>query len=197
MATIRLASPEDAPACAAIYAPYVRDTPVSFEYDPPSTDEMAARIAGTLETYPWLVCEHEGAVVGFAYAGGFRGRDAYRWSVESSVYVAEAYRGAGVGTGLYTSLLATLHRQGFYTVVAVTSIPNPSSVGFHRSMGFEPIGVVPNVGYKKGAWHDVQFWRFVLRPPAADPDPTRPIGDLSGTAELDDAVASGVDDVSL
>lgn len=197
MVTVRLASPEDTNDCKEIYAPYVRDTAVSFEKSPPSTDEFEERITSKLKSYPWLVCDYENTVIGFAYAGGHRGRDAYQWSVESSVYVNDKYQRAGVAKGLYNSLFETLRLQGFYNVFAGITLPNPSSVGFHQAMGFEPVGVYRNVGYKQGKWHDVKWWHLALQPHTSDPDPPTPIGELEDTSELDDTVAAGHVDITV
>jgi len=196
MSTVRLASPDDVDDCKEIYSPYARDTAISFEKSPPNTIEFEERITGTLKSYPWLVCDHENSVIGFAYASGHRGRDAYQWSVESSVYVSEEFHRAGVAKGLYNSLFETLRLQGFYNVYAGTTLPNPPSVKFHRAMGFEPVGVYHNVGYKRGKWHDVKWWHLALQPHVDDPDPPTPIGELD-TSELNDALATGLVNISV
>jgi phosphinothricin acetyltransferase len=190
MASVRVAEPVDARPCRELYAPFVADTAVSFEGDPPDVPEMRERIRETLEAHPWLVCEHEGRVVGFANAHPFRGAGAYRWSVESSVYVDEAVRRRGVARGLYGSLFAVLARQGFVNAYAVTSLPNPASVGLHRATGFEPVGDAGAVGYKRGAWHDLRWWHRRLRPLPDDPDPPTALPELRGTT-LTEAVAAG------
>ncbi|WP_458206512.1 arsinothricin resistance N-acetyltransferase ArsN1 family B [Haladaptatus sp. NG-SE-30] len=188
MVTIRLATESDAPQIAAIYEPIVRETVISFETDPPDETEMADRISATLPTYPWLVCEHDGETLGYAYASSHRSRDAYQWSVDVSVYVRADHRRSGVGRGLYESLFALLRPQGFYNAYAGIALPNPASVGLHESMGFEQVGVYRNVGYKNGAWHDVGWWqlRFSLGTSATsadsdtppDPDPPSPLTEL-------------------
>jgi len=171
MTSIRLATADDGPAVRSIYAPYVEDTPISFEYEPPSTDEMGRRIESTTETHPWLVCESEGRVVGYAYAGRFSGRAAYQWTVEVSAYVDAGHRGRGVGRSLYESLFAVLPRQGFVDAYAGIALPNERSVGFHESMGFVHHTTYPEVGYKFDTWHDVGWWRRPLRDRPDDPDP--------------------------
>ncbi|WP_227355013.1 arsinothricin resistance N-acetyltransferase ArsN1 family B [Haladaptatus salinisoli] len=168
MVTVRLAEADDAPRIAAIYAPIVRETVVSFETDPPDDEEVAERISKTLPTYPWLVCERDEEILGYAYASAHRTRDAYRWSVDASVYVHDGHRRSGVGRGLYESLFALLRRQGFYNAYAGIALPNPASVGLHESMGFEEVGVYRNVGYKDGAWRDVGWWHLRLRPGDSD-----------------------------
>jgi phosphinothricin acetyltransferase len=191
VATVRVAKPVDASACRALYAPYVSDTAVSFEVDPPSVAEMRDRVRETLEEHPWLVCEHRGRVVGYANAHPYRGGGAYRWSVESSVYVDEAARRRGVARGLYGSLFAVLALQGFVNAYAVTSLPNPASVGLHRATGFAPVGDAEAVGYKRGEWHDLGWWHRRLRPLPDDPDPPTPLPDLRGTTALAEAVSAG------
>jgi L-amino acid N-acyltransferase YncA len=110
-----------------------------------------------------------GAVLGYAYASPHRERAAYRWSVDVAVYIAEQARRRGVGRQLYSTLFAMLVELGYYNAFAGVTLPNPASVGLHESMGFTPVGVYRNVGYKLGAWHDVGWWRRPLQPPAADP----------------------------
>jgi L-amino acid N-acyltransferase YncA len=161
-ATIRIARREDAAAIQAIYAPYVLDTPVSFEVEVPVVAEMERRIAETLTRFPWLVCEIDGAVAGYAYASTHRTRIAYQWSADVSVYVHPGFQRRGIGRALYTSLFACLSRQGFYNLYAGITLPNPASVGLHEAMGFEPIGIYRAVGYKCGTWHDVGWWQLAL-----------------------------------
>lgn len=166
---IRLATAADAGSIANIYAPIVERTVISFETTPPTDAEMEQRVRAVLAYAPWLVCERQGVILGFAYASRHRERAAYLWSVDVSVYVHEDARRQGVGRALYTSLLALLRRQGFFAAHAGIALPNPGSVGLHESLGFRPIGVYPRVGYKLGAWHDVGWWQLVLAPHAAQP----------------------------
>jgi L-amino acid N-acyltransferase YncA len=175
-ATIRLASEDDAEQIAAIYAPFVRDTPVSFEMEPPTAEQMRQRIHDTLERLPWLVCESEGQIRGYVYASPHRLRAAYQWSVDVAVYVHETYRGSGVGRALYTSLFSLLRLQGFYNAYAGITLPNAASVGLHEAVGFVPVGVYRAVGYKHGAWHDVGWWQLSLqahRAPEGEPKELR------------------------
>jgi L-amino acid N-acyltransferase YncA len=139
-ATIRLATPHNAPGVQAIYTPVVRETAISFEWELPTVDDMGKRIGEVVERMPWLVCEHRGEVLGYAYASPHRVRAAYQWSVDVSVYVHARARRSGVGRGLYRSLLALLVLQGFYHAYAGITLPNPASVGLHGSLGFEPVG---------------------------------------------------------
>ncbi|MCP5367733.1 MAG: N-acetyltransferase [Hyphomicrobiales bacterium] len=166
--TLRPVRAEDAAAIQAIYAPIVAETIISFEEEPPSVAEMAARIAATLPAYPYLVAERGGQVVGYAYASQHRARAAYRKSVDVTVYVAESARRAGVGQALYRALLDDLRRRGFHAAFAGIALPNPGSVGLHESVGFTPVGVFREVGFKFGQWRDVGWWQCLLQGPAPD-----------------------------
>lgn len=169
-AAFRLADPpRDAEPVARIYGQYVTTTLVSFEELPPTADEMRARIAETLERWPWLVAEVNGRVVGYAYAGSHRSRAGYRWSVDISVYVDEPAQGRGVGRGLYDELLAILRRQRVVNVYAGVALPNPASVALHASIGMRRIGVYEAVGYKSGQWVDVAWFGLRLTEPADPP----------------------------
>jgi phosphinothricin acetyltransferase len=176
---IRVATAADAGQIQAIYAPIVRDTTISFEYEPPTVDEMAQRITGTLPTHPYLVCEEEGRVLGYIYAGAHRARAAYRWSVDTTVYVEGRIRHKGVGRTLYQALLSILCRQGFHSAFAGIALPNAGSVGLHEALGFRPVGVYQDVGFKHGQWRDVGWWRLGLSegPPAAEPLPFAALAD--------------------
>jgi phosphinothricin acetyltransferase len=154
---VRLATSADAAACAAIYAPYVQDTAISFELEPPTAAAMAERIAAALRTHAWFVLEHDGVVVGYAYGATLHARAAYRWSCEVSVYVERGMRGTGAGRALYEALLARLAERGYLRAVAGMTLPNPASEGLHRAMGFESVGVYRRIGFKLGSWHDVEM----------------------------------------
>jgi L-amino acid N-acyltransferase YncA len=161
---VRDATLKDAAACAAVYAPYVRDTAVSFELEPPSAEEMAERIARAIDAHAWLVLEDEasGEVVGYAYGGRFAPRAAYRFACEVSVYLSAAARGRGGGRALYTMLLDRLATRGYRMAFAGMTLPNEASAGLHRALGFEPSGVYRAVGWKSGAWHDVAWFQKPL-----------------------------------
>jgi L-amino acid N-acyltransferase YncA len=189
---IRLATERDAEQIAAIYAPNVTDTIISFEFEPPTADEMRRRIEVTLRRYPWLVCERQGRVLGYAYAGAHGSRAAYQWSVDVSVYVHEDARRTGVGRALYASLFAALDLQGFYNAYAGATLPNPASVGLHEAVGFQPVGVYRGVGYKLGAWHDVVWWHLLLRERVAYPNPPVNLPSVLGSEEWDVALTKGL-----
>jgi L-amino acid N-acyltransferase YncA len=159
---IRNADPQtDAAACAAIYGPYVLDSAASFETRPPTVEEMASRIAAA---YAWLVAEHEGVTSGYAYSSPHRERDAYRWAADVAVYVDTNYQRQGVGRALYTQLFEQLRAMGLWTLCAGVTQPNDASNALHRGMGFIPVGTYRRIGWKAGAWHDVQWWQLDLRP---------------------------------
>lgn len=197
MTRIRVATVNDAAACRDIYAPYVSDSAISFELSPPTTATVRTRLSDTLETYPWLVCEHDGAVVGYAYAHEFRSREAYQWCVESSVYVDDAHQRAGVGRGLYESLFAVLRRQGFLDVYAGITLPNEPSVSAHEAFGFQRVGTYPDAGYKAGAWHDVSLWHRSLDTHENPPEPPTPFAEMREASRLREAVSAGEGTISL
>ncbi|SHM00808.1 arsinothricin resistance N-acetyltransferase ArsN1 family B [Phytopseudomonas punonensis] len=158
MINVRVASAADAETIQAIYAPVVLGSAISFEEVPPSVEDMRGRILATLETYPYLVAEQEGTVIGYAYASQHRARAAYRWAVDVTVYIAENARRKGVGRRLYETLLPMLKGMGYRSIYAGIALPNEGSVGLHERLGFRHIGTFPQVGYKHGAWHDVGYW---------------------------------------
>jgi L-amino acid N-acyltransferase YncA len=165
----------DAEAIAEIYAPVVRTSAISFELDPPDRSEFEARIAEKFELYPWLVCEVDGVLGAYAYAGRFRQRAAYDWSVESSVYVAEDARRKGIGRRLCRALLETLEQQGYRGVYAGITLPNSASVGLHEELGFSPASVFERVGFKLGRW-----WHCWLGGEQDSPRPVTPFSALRG-----------------
>jgi L-amino acid N-acyltransferase YncA len=170
--TIRDADPQsDAAACAAIYAPHVEGSPVSFEERAPDAGEMARRIERYAAGHAWLVAEREGEVVGYAYATAFNERPAYRWSANVSVYVGQGARGQGVGRALYEALFARLRERGLRMACAGITLPNEASVGLHEGLGFEPVGVNREIGWKQGAWRDVGWYQLELAPAPEGPPP--------------------------
>jgi phosphinothricin acetyltransferase len=171
---IRHADPTtDAAACAAIYAPYVADTIISFEEQPPDEQEIRSRIEHYESTHAWLVAESDGAVVGFAYGCPHRERAAYRWAADVSVYIAPHAHRQGVGRGLYTELLDILRQRGVHVVCAGIGLPNDASVALHESFGFVLVGVYRRIGFKLGAWRDVGWWQLELSPPDGVPPELR------------------------
>ncbi len=192
MRTIRLAVPADARGAAAIYAPVVAGSAISFEEDVPTADEMERRIRANLAFAPWLVCADGERVEGYAYASRHRERAAYRWCVDVSVYVRDGCRRGGVGRALYASLFALLRVQGFHAAHAGITLPNAASVGLHESLGFRPVGVYRRVGFKRGAWHDVGWWQLELRAREGAPAETLSMEALRASPAWPDALAAGV-----
>ncbi len=168
-ASLRTARPEDAPAIAEIYRPYVTDTAITFEVDPPDASELAARMEALRGLAPWLVCEVEGTVVGYAYAGKHHERAAYQWALNAAVYLSAAHHRRGLGRALYTALFELLRLQGFCSVHGGITLPNAASVGLHESLGFRRVALYPAIGFKLGAWYDVGWWQLELRPRLGEP----------------------------
>lgn len=178
MSGVRAAVAQDAAALADLYAWYVTDTAVSFEERPPSPAEIVTRMTAE-PRLPWVVAEADGpagdpVIVGYAYASTHRSRAAYRWSVDCTVYLDPAAQRAGWGRRLYARLFAELEDLGYLCVFAGITQPNPASVGLHQAMGFIPVGVYRNVGFKLGRWHDVGWWGLELGSPPATPSDPRP-----------------------
>ena len=166
---IRRARADDAAALLEIYAPLVADTAISFEEEIPSEAEFARRIEAANTRHAWLVGERGGTLCGYAYGAPHASRSAYRYTVDTSVYVHPAERGRHVGRDLYQALLETLADLGFYQAYALITVPNPGSVALHRQAGFHYVGTLPAAGFKFGRWHDVSCWHRMLRsgtPPA-------------------------------
>jgi phosphinothricin acetyltransferase len=188
---IRLAAEDDAEQIRAIYAPIVGETATSFELEPPSTEEMCCRIADTLLQWPWLVCAAGPQILGYAYASRHRARAAYQWSVDTSVYIHPEARRLGIGRALYRSLFAILVRQGYCNAYAGIALPNPGSVGLHEAVGFRPVGVYREVGYKHGAWHDVGWWHLALQPKPSVPPPPLPLAAVQALPHWQSDLAAG------
>jgi len=192
--SVRIAVPQDADAVAAIYAPYVLETAISFEEAPPSGAEMASRIAATLTTHPFLVFEESGRVLGYAYGGVHNERAAYRWSANVSVYIAHDAHRRGIGRTLYERLLSTLARQGFHSLFAGITLPNAKSAGLHEALGFVHLGTYREVGFKFGRWHDVGWWRLPVGVglPKADPTPFSRLSDEVAARRTRSGAASAI-----
>jgi phosphinothricin acetyltransferase len=176
---IRRASADDAAAIASIYAPYVEASVVSFETVAPDETEMRQRIAALGDHYPWLVgCDEEGAILGYAYGCAFRTRPAYRFAVETTVYVAEGAHRRGVGSKLYGTLLALLEAQGFTQAIGAITTPNEASIRLHESLGFTRAGTYESVGFKLGEWRSVGLWQRPLAAMASSPVEPKPVSDF-------------------
>ncbi len=180
--SLRLARAPDAAALAAIYRPAVISGIASFEETPPDEVEMAARVARVLAWTPWIVAVRGGEVVGYAYGTRYRERAAYRWTVETSAYVAEAHQRTGIARALYAALLRLLEAQGFATAYARIVLPNAASVALHEANDFAASHVLRGVGFKGGAWRDVGVWGRDLAPrtvPPREPTPLPAMPDAS------------------
>jgi L-amino acid N-acyltransferase YncA len=172
---VRPACPEDARACIGIYRRYIEDTAITFETEVPTPAEMAARITAARKTHEWLVLEHDGDVIGYAYARAFNPRAAYQWSTETSIYIAANHHRAGGGRKLYAQLLQRLADRGYRRAFAGITQPNPASNDFHRALGFEHAGIYRRVGWKHGSWHDVAWMQLDLLGAAEYDRPPTPI----------------------
>lgn len=159
---IRLATTDDAAAIAAIYNHYVSTTTITFEEQAVQVDEMARRIEEVGARLPWYVFERDGLVIGYAYATPWRVRSAYRFSVESTVYVAQGYSRQGIGSRLYKALLDDLRAREIQVVLGGISQPNPGSVSLHESLRFEKVAHFKRVGRKFEQWIDVGYWELQL-----------------------------------
>lgn len=172
MIAIRAATPEDASAIAAIYAPHVMTGTVSFEIEPPDARTMRTRMAASEGLYPWIVAtngDSTGGVIGYAYATRFRDRPAYRYVCETSIYMTDVAQSQGAGRLLYDALIDTLRAQGFVHALGSIALPNDASIKLHESVGFRRAGVYREVGFKQGRWIDVGLWQVELNDPVVPP----------------------------
>lgn len=182
MIAIRAARPEDAAAIAAIYAPFVETGTISFELEPPDSRSMRNRMTSSEGLYPWIVATNgdaEGGVLAYAYATKFRDRPAYRYVVETSIYVAGQGQQQGVGRLLYEALIDTLRQQGFTQAIGAIALPNDASIKLHEAVGFRRAGVYREVGFKQGRWVDVGLWQCELNEsevPPVEPKPFSEVG---------------------
>lgn len=188
--TLRTAFPQDAAALLAIYAPYVRDTAISFEYQPPTEAEFRGRMEKTLEKYPYLVAEEEGRILGYAYLHPFQGRAAYGWCAETSIYLDWEARGRGIGRLLYERLEAIAAAQGIRNLVACITFGQPgnsyvtdASVRFHQKLGYEVFAKFDRCGYKFGCWFGVTWLVKRLGDWEAEPQAVIPFSELKKIEE--------------
>ena len=179
---IRSATLKDAPALVKIYAPYVEQTAVTFEYDVPDETEFANRIAAVLSRYPYLVAEENGEILGYTYASSFHSRAAYGWSAETSFYVKMGLHHKGVGTALYQDLEKYLKQQNVCNLCACIAFPNPTSIAFHDRFGYRTVAHFHASGYKLGAWHDMVWMEKELCPHTVPPKPFIPFPHLKTPA---------------
>lgn len=183
---IRPAVPGDARALLDIYAPYVTDTAITFEYEVPSEAEFCARIASVLARYPYLVAERGGAPVGYAYCGPFHERAAYDWAVETSIYVRRDLKRLGAGSALYAALEACLRAQGILNLNACIAYPpqedeylTRGSVAFHEKLGYRTVGRFSRCGYKFSRWYDMVWMEKLIGEHLALQPPVKPFSEVA------------------
>ena len=187
---IRFATPDDSPEFLKIYAQYIA-TPVTFECVLPAEREFAERIAGISRFYPYLACEEDDKVVGYAYAHRHMEREAYQWNAELSVYLDAACTSKGLGKKLYTLLMEILKLQGVRTVYGGVTAPNMKSESLHTSLGFRLLGTYHKAGYKDGKWHDVMWFEKAIAGYAPSPEPVLSISRIP-ESQLQRIIASFV-----
>ena len=176
--SVRPAVMADAAPLLAIYAPYVLNSAITFEYVVPSQEEFAARIQHTLKRYPYLVAENEGELLGYAYASAFKERAAYDWSVETSIYVRQDLHRGGIGKALYLALEEALKSQHIINVNACIAYPNPESIAFHEHLGYKTVAHFTQCGYKHGQWYDMVWMEKMLADHPANPKPVIAFSEL-------------------
>lgn len=183
---IRVANAQDAPALLSIYAPYVLNTAITFEYEVPALQEFEARIRRTLERYPYLVAEQDGEILGYAYAGPFHERAAYDWAVETSIYVDARHRGRGVGKALYAALEKALAAQNILNLNACIAYParedeylTKDSVSFHQHLGYRLVGEFYQCGYKFNRWYNMVWMEKHIGVHTECQPPVIPFGKLA------------------
>jgi L-amino acid N-acyltransferase YncA len=186
--TIRLATALDAEALLAVYKPYVETTASTFEYEAPSADEYRRRINAIIPEYPWLVCEKDGVIVGYAYAHKHRERTAYQWSPESTIYLSKEMQGTGIARIMYEAVFEILKLQGFINVFASVLSTNINSNRFHRAMGFEEIGLFKNIGYKHEAWHSNIWYQLSLSEHIPNPATPKKIEEVIHATVLEEII---------
>ena len=181
---IRLAAQNDSAAILQIYTPFIMDTVITFECHVPSMTEFSGRMEMIQETYPWLACEMNGTIIGYAYASRFQERDAYDWSVDFSIYIDPQFHGKSIGKALYFALLEIVKLQGYCNAYACVTLPNTKSTHLHESFGFKTIGVFQNAGYKFGHWHDVIWYGLQLNEYGNEPEKPKSIHKISKTDDF-------------
>lgn len=176
--TFRFATPEDAPAILEVYAPYIRNTVITFEYEVPSVEAFTERVKGITEKYPYLVCEENGVLLGYAYAGEYRSRTAFQWDVELSIYLRPEAQGKGVSKAFYDRLLPMVEKLGYRNIYSSIVTPNPASIGLQEKYGFETLCVFEKCGYKLGQWCDLLWMHKKIGDWSKDPVPPTSISEV-------------------
>lgn len=181
---IRLITEDDIAAALEVYKPYVLNTAITFEYEVPTIAEFTHKVKTISTGYPWLVCEHNNEIIGYAYGSLHRARTAYTWSPESTVYMDGRFHGRGVARVLYETLFEILKLQGYINVYAGVGIPNEKSEAFHEALGFYELGIFRKVGYKLGKWHDTRWFQLHLAEHVIDPPWPKQMDAVVGTDEF-------------
>ncbi len=169
---LQLIKEEDIAEVLEIYTPYIQNTAITFECEIPSLESFSERVRHYTEQYPWIVAKDHGKIVGYAYASLYRGREAYQWCCELSVYLRPEVRGRDLGRTLYSALMDLLTLQGYYTVYGVITLPNEASLALHNQLGFSVDGIQENCGFKLGSWHNTAIMSKALQnyvPPRFEP----------------------------
>lgn len=181
---IRLANEADSASILDIYTPFITNTVITFENEVPTVAEFDKRIVSIQKKYPWLVCEVNKKIIGYAYASQFNERAAYDWAVDSSIYISPQYHRKKIGKALYFSLFKLLKLQGYYNVYAGVTLPNIKSESLHESLGFKTIGIYKNVGYKFDNWYDVKWFGLEIMDYIKSPEKPKSIDEISNTFEF-------------
>lgn len=181
---IRLVSESDTKAILEIYKPFIKNTVITFEYEIPTIAAFSERIKSIQKKYPYLVCEIDGSIVGYAYASEYNTRAAFDWSVELSIYINPKYHRKNIATALYSCLLKLLKLQGFYNAYALITSPNPQSEGFHTAFGFKPISFYPEIGYKFGIWHSLKCYELTINDHSEKPKTPKSIDQIKDTQKF-------------
>lgn len=176
---IRIANREDATRLLEIYEPYVKTTPITFEYEVPSLEEFENRIETISKSYPYLVAVVAGEIAGYAYATAFKSRAAYQWAVETSIYLDGRFHGLGIARALFEKMEEILKRQNITTLTACITYPNDQSISFHEKFGYETVAHFHKCGFKLGEWRDVIWMEKTLQDHPANPEPMIPFSEIS------------------
>lgn len=192
---IRFATIEDAETILEIYAEYIVNTGVTFEIEVPTIEQFRERMRRITEQFPWLVCEIDGVIAGYAYGSKHGERAAYRWSADLSVYINEKFHRRGIATALYKAVMELLRLQGYFTVYAGVSTPNEKSEAFHSAFGFRNLGEFKNVGYKLGQWRGVAWYEMPLAEYVTEPAETTAIGVIRQTKDCEEILSRYVKSV--
>jgi|SRR5688572_11002407 len=181
---IRLVTESDVHSVLDIYKYYVENTIISFEYEPPTAEEYVQRIITNTAKYPWLVIQYKNSIIGFAYGSTHRYRSAYQWSPESTIYMSPGFQTRGLGKVLYKTLFSLMKLQGYFNVFAGVGLPNEKSIAFHKSMGFEEIGIFNKIGYKQGNWHDTHWFQLTISKHILNPPPPLLLKEASSISDF-------------